>query len=126
MFGISNPCEGIQPGASNSVFRNHESYIVDGGRGGRVYWFYFYKLARRVYGGDIPIYTNKDKKQLLAQWQNDKIIPTLKFKELLDKSISSDMVHAQEYVLRQWYFRRIMSIGDAAHKVLPAHSAWAR
>ncbi|TVY17126.1 FAD-dependent monooxygenase andE [Lachnellula arida] len=119
VFGISNPCEGIEPGASNSVFRKHESYIVNGGPEGRIYWFYFYKLAQRAYGDDIPRYTKEDEKKLLKQRENDNITPNLKFKDILDQRISSVLVPLQEYVFRQWYFKRIITIGDAAHKFHP-------
>ncbi|KAH7385692.1 FAD-binding domain-containing protein [Pyrenochaeta sp. MPI-SDFR-AT-0127] len=119
VYGISRPCEGIEPGASNSVFRKHESYILNGGPGGRVYWFYFFKLARRAYGDDIPSYTKEDERRLLAQRENDNITPTLKFKEVLDNKISSVLVPLQEYVFRKWYFKRIVTIGDAAHKFHP-------
>ncbi|KIX00081.1 uncharacterized protein Z518_10218 [Rhinocladiella mackenziei CBS 650.93] len=119
IFGISNPCEGIEPGASNSVFRKHEFYIVNGGPEGRVYWFYFYKLVQRAYGDDIPVYTKEDEKNLLAMRANDNITPTLKFKTLVERKISLALVPLQEYVFRQWYFKRIITIGDAAHKFHP-------
>ncbi|KAH6871228.1 FAD-binding domain-containing protein [Thelonectria olida] len=119
VFGISNPCEGIEAGASNSVFRKHESYVINGGPGGRVYWFYFFKLPRRVYGDDIPTYTKEDEKTLLKQRENDNITPTLKFKELLDKRISSVLVPLQEYVFKQWSYKRIITVGDSAHKFHP-------
>ncbi|KAK9777145.1 putative FAD-dependent monooxygenase andE [Seiridium cardinale] len=119
VFGISNPCEGIEPGASNSVFKKHESYIVNGGPQGRVYWFYFFKLPQRVYGDDIPSYSKADQKKLLLERENDDITPNLKFKTLLANKISSVLVPLQEYVFRQWYYKRIITIGDAAHKFHP-------
>ncbi|KAH6722760.1 FAD-binding domain-containing protein [Leptodontidium sp. MPI-SDFR-AT-0119] len=119
VFGISNPCEGIEPGASNSVFRKHESYIVNGGPGGRVYWFYFFKLAQRAYGDNIPIYTKEDETRLLEQRKDDNITPTLKFKDVLERKITSVLVPLQEYVFKKWYYKRIMTIGDAAHKFHP-------
>ncbi|KAF2020082.1 FAD-binding domain-containing protein [Aaosphaeria arxii CBS 175.79] len=119
IFGISNPCQGIEPGASNSVFKKHASYIVNGGAEGRVYWFYFFKLAKRAYGEDIPSYTKEDEKKILAARENDNITPTLKFKDILDNKITSVLVPLQEYVFKRWYFKRIITIGDAAHKFHP-------
>lgn len=119
VFGISNPCKGIEPGASNSVFKKHESYIINGGPSGRVYWFYFYKLPKRVYGSDIPVFTKEDEAKVLKERENDNITPTLKFKDILDARITSVLVPLQEYVFRQWHFKRIITIGDAAHKVCP-------
>jgi hypothetical protein len=116
VFGISNPC-GIEPGSSNSVFKKHQSYIVNGGPEGRVYWFYFFKLKQRAYGSDIPKYTKEDERRLLLQRQNDNITPTVKFKDLLDNKISTALVPLQEYVFQQWYYKKIITIGDAAHKV---------
>ncbi|KAJ4214447.1 hypothetical protein NW759_010463 [Fusarium solani] len=119
VFGISNPCNGIEPGASNSVFKKHESYIVNGGPKGRVYWFYFFKLPQRAYGDDIPTYTKEDEARVLKRAENDDITPSLKFKDVLDNKISSVLVPLQEYVFRQWHFKRIITIGDAAHKFHP-------
>ncbi|KAH0846650.1 hypothetical protein AYO21_08051 [Fonsecaea monophora] len=119
VFGISNPCNGIEPGASNSVFKKHESYIINGGPEGRVYWFYFFKLAQRAYGSDIPVYTDADRDKVLALRENDDITPNLKFKEILAQRITSVLVPLQEYVFRKWYFKRIITIGDAAHKFHP-------
>ncbi|KAF7541677.1 hypothetical protein G7054_g424 [Neopestalotiopsis clavispora] len=119
IFGISNPCEGIEPGASNSVFRKHQSYIINGGPSGRVYWFFFFKLKQRTYGEDIPTYSTEDKERLFAEHENDDITPNLKFRGILKNMITSALVPLQEYVFRQWYYRRIMTIGDAAHKVHP-------
>lgn len=91
--------------------------MVNGGPGGRVYWFYFFKLPQRVYGDAIPRYTREDEKKLLALRENDNITPKLRFKQLLDKKVSSVLVPLQEYVFRKWYFKRIITIGDSAHKV---------
>ncbi|CAK7205375.1 hypothetical protein SEUCBS139899_008145 [Sporothrix eucalyptigena] len=119
VFGISKPCKGIEPGASNSVFHKHESYIINGGPEGRVYWFFFYKLVQRAYGDDIPVYTKDDEDRVVAQHAEDHITPTLKFKDIIDARITSVLVPLQEYVFRQWHYKRIITIGDAAHKFHP-------
>ncbi|CAK7234707.1 hypothetical protein SBRCBS47491_009040 [Sporothrix bragantina] len=119
IFGISKPCPGIEPGASNSVFHKHESYIVNGGPEGRVYWFFFYKLVQRAYGDDIPVYTKEDEARVIAQHAEDYITPNLQFKDIIANRITSVLVPLQEYVFRQWHHKRIMTIGDAAHKFHP-------
>ncbi|KAJ4244000.1 hypothetical protein NW762_014613 [Fusarium torreyae] len=118
IFGISKPC-GIEPGASNSVFRKHESYIVNGGPAGRVYWFCFFKLPKTAYGDSIPRYTTEDEKRILKEHENDNITPDLKFKTILDNRITSVLVPLQEYVFKQWYYKRIITVGDSAHKFHP-------
>ena len=99
------------------MFRKHDSYIVNGGPNGRAYWFYFFKLAQRAYGDDIPVYTKADEAKLMKLRENDDITSTLKFKGLLDQKISSALTPLQEYVFTQWHYERIITIGDSAHKV---------
>lgn len=103
------------------MFKKHQSYVVNGGPAGRLYWFYFFKLAQRAYGEDIPSYTKEDERKVLAARADDNITPTLKFQKLLDRRVSSALVPLQEYVFRQWYFKRIITIGDSAHKVCVEH-----
>ncbi|KAL5350738.1 hypothetical protein ACLOAV_004307 [Pseudogymnoascus australis] len=117
--GISNSCQGIEPGSQTSVFRNHHSYFISSGPDGCLYWSYFYKLLQRTYGNDILTFTKEDKKDILDARANDNITPTLKFRHLLNTTISSTSGSLQEYVFRKWYFQRIITIGDAAHKILP-------
>ncbi|UPK90661.1 hypothetical protein LCI18_001596 [Fusarium solani-melongenae] len=119
IFGISDPCDGIEPGASNSIFRNHQSYIVNGGPSGRVYWFFFFKLPETAYGDEIPNYTEEDERRVLAEHENDDITPSLKFKKILDNKVTSVLVPLQEYVFKQWYYKRIITIGDSSHKFHP-------
>ncbi|EXJ78155.1 hypothetical protein A1O3_09316 [Capronia epimyces CBS 606.96] len=119
IFGISNPCKGIEPGQVNSVFRHKVSYLVIGGPYGRVYWFCFVKLPKRLYTSDIPRFTKEDEAQLLAKRTNDKILPNLVFGELFKRKITSNMTALHEHVYEKWYFHRIITIGDAAHKIHP-------
>lgn len=101
----------------NSIFRDKDSYILNGGPAGRVYWFYFYKYPKTLYGSEIPRYTKEDEAKLIAQRGNDDLIPGLKFSELCEKKISSTLTPLIEYVYKHWHFHRIITIGDAAHKV---------
>lgn len=89
---------------------------MNGGPGGRVYWFYFFKMPHRAYGDEIPKFTQEDQERVLAQKQDDPITPNLTFKDVLDRKISSVLVPLEEHVFRKWYFKRIITIGDAAHK----------
>jgi hypothetical protein len=76
-------------------------------------------LTQRAYGDDIPTYTKEDEARILKEREDDNITPTLKFKEILDKRITSALVPLQEYVFRKWYFKRIITVGDSAHKFHP-------
>lgn len=116
--GISDSSQGIEPGSRTSVFRKHQSYLINSGLDGRIYWFYFFKLAQRsVYGDAIPKFTTEEIKATLDARANDHITPALKFRQLLNDALSYNAMPLQEYVSRRWYFGRIIIVGDAAHKV---------
>lgn len=117
IFGISGPCKGIEPGMLNSVFREKDSFLVNGGPEHRVYWFYFFKLPEKLYGADIPRFSKEDEAKLLEKLREENILPTLKFGELVDKTITSNMTALPEYIYSRWYYERILTIGDASHKV---------
>ncbi|KAL3477381.1 hypothetical protein BJX99DRAFT_257408 [Aspergillus californicus] len=117
--GISDHCLGNEPGSQTSVFGKGQSYLTNGGLDGRVYWSYFFKLDQQAHGGDIPVFSKTDEHTLLNSKGNDSITPTLKFRQLLDRKVSSTLEPLQEYVYKQWFFQRIITIGDAAHKILP-------
>ncbi|KAF2804993.1 FAD-binding domain-containing protein [Mytilinidion resinicola] len=119
IFGISKPCAGIEPGGLHSIFRVDNSYLVNGGPNGRVYWFYFFKLPKKVYGSDIPRYTKEEEAKLLAARANDNILPNLKFGHLVKEKITTNMTALPEYIFKRWHYDRILNVGDSAHKVHP-------
>ncbi|KAF4439871.1 Zeaxanthin epoxidase chloroplastic [Fusarium acutatum] len=119
IFGISNPCSGINPGDLHCVFRNSSSYLVTGGPQGRVYWFRFQKLQEKVHGSSIPRYSEKDLQNALSESADDNILPDLKFSTLIDNKVSAVMTPLVEYVYKQWHFDRIITLGDSAHKFHP-------
>ncbi|KAF5652001.1 hydroxylase [Fusarium sp. NRRL 25303] len=119
IFGISNPCPGINPGDLHCVFRKSSSYLVTGGPQGRVYWFRFQKLQEKVYGSVIPSYSEKDLQKALSESADDSILPNLKFSTLIDNKVSAVMTPLVEYVYKQWHFDRIITLGDSAHKFHP-------
>ena len=117
IFGISNPCPGILPGGLHCVFRNKSSYLITGGPGGRVYWFRFQKLPTRVYGSNIPRYTQSDLEKAIKDTLDDQILPGLRFSTLIENKVSAVMTPLPEYVYKKWHFDRIFLLGDSAHKV---------
>ncbi|KAF7906736.1 hypothetical protein EAF00_001015 [Botryotinia globosa] len=119
IFGISNPIPGLEPGNLHSVFREQNSYLINGGPEGRVYWFYFFKHPTTLYGRDIPRYTKADEVAVLQAHENDPITPDISFKVLQDRKISSTLTALPEYVYKKWHFERIVTIGDSAHKFNP-------
>ncbi|KAI8661051.1 FAD-binding-3 domain-containing protein [Fusarium keratoplasticum] len=119
IFGISRPCHGIVPGGLHEVFRNGSSYLISGGPNGRVYWFRFEKLSQRLYGTQIPRYSQKELEEALDRASNDPILPGLTFSTLVENRITAVLTHLPEYVYKKWHFGRAFTLGDSAHKLHP-------
>lgn len=101
-----------------SNFReNKGSYLVIGGAEGRVYWFRFQKYPKRLYGSEIPRYTAEDTAKAITEVLDENILPDVKFSALAKNKISGAMTPLPEHVYKRWHFHRLMTIGDAAHKV---------
>lgn len=93
------------------------SYLVISGPQHRVYWFLFVNMGKTHYGPEPPRFTKEDEEALANEHMNDKILEDRTFRDLYSTKISSVLTPLPEYVFKKWYFRRIMTIGDAAHKV---------
>lgn len=74
-------------------------------------------MGKTLHGSEIPRYTKEDEEKLVKEHWDDYITPTLQFSDLYKHKISSVYTALPEYVYKKWYFQRIMTIGDAAHKV---------
>ncbi|GME48263.1 FAD binding domain containing protein [Neofusicoccum parvum] len=118
IFGISKPTHGLPLQTAFNVFRKGYSFLVITGPGGRVYWFIFDKL-HEAHRGEIPRYDKKDEEELVKRCWNDRIYEEVKFSEIFDNKISSVITALPEYVYKKWHFGRIITIGDAAHKLNP-------
>jgi 2-polyprenyl-6-methoxyphenol hydroxylase-like FAD-dependent oxidoreductase len=93
------------------------SYLVITAPGNRTYWFLFDSLPKTLYGRDIPKYSKEDEAELVKKHFNDHITETATFGHIYEDRIMSTLVPLEEYVFERWHFERIITIGDAAHKV---------
>lgn len=117
IFGIVNPIKGFEPGNLHSIFREKTSYLVNGGPEGRVYYFFFFKHEKTLYGSDIPRYTHEEKLKIFKEHENDPLTPEITFGDLQKKEIISILTPLPEYVYKKWHYDRIICIGDSSHKV---------
>lgn len=116
MFGISRPIPALLDGVQY-VYNHHFSYLVLTGPGGRVYWFLLIKLPVSLFGNGIPRYSKEDETRVAQEHALDQITTTVQFKQIYEARTSSTLTPLHEYVFQQWHFGRIITIGDAAHKV---------
>ena len=113
---MSRPIEGIERGTNHIVMGKGHSFLILTGRG-KVYWFLQAKNSKVTHGKDIPRYSVEDEEQLAKQHFGDRINKCVTFEELYRNKIMSRLTPLHEYQWKRWYFDRIMTIGDANHKV---------
>ncbi|KAF9880462.1 FAD binding domain-containing protein [Colletotrichum karsti] len=118
IFGISNQPKGWR-GMQHSVFYDGRSYLLVPGPEGRVYWFFFHVMDRDYYGKDIPRFSKEDEAKLAFKHLDDAISDTIKFRDIYEGRRFSTLVALEEHVFSRWHYRRIVLIGDSAHKLHP-------
>lgn len=118
IFGISI-FKSFKPSSTQSSFRKGFSYLVITGPSNRVYWFLFVNLGKTHYGPEIPRFSKKQEEELAKSHWDDKVSEEATFGDLYAARVSSVLTALPEYVFEKWHFRRVMTIGDAAHKVIP-------
>ena len=116
-FGIAQHVPGWAYGEQSMVTGKGRSQLVISGPDERVYWFLFEKLAEVKYGRDIPRYTEQDEAEFVKRNYNVPITPAVTFGQVFENKISSALTPLHEVVWKKWFFRRIITLGDSAHKV---------
>jgi hypothetical protein len=53
----------------------------------------------------------------VKQHFDDYIIDNMTFKDLYDRRIITTLAPLQTYVFEKWHYKRLVTIGDSAHKV---------
>ncbi|KAI0882424.1 uncharacterized protein GGS22DRAFT_43895 [Annulohypoxylon maeteangense] len=119
IFGISKrpktlPSTDFQIGA---FFRGW-NYLVLSAPGNRLYWFLFQDMEKAT-GSSIPRFTKDDETTLAEQHFNDPVTATTTFGDIYNHRLHTALVAPEEHVFARWHFRRIITVGDAAHKVHP-------
>ena len=117
MVGIATPHPGLEADCGNSLHNYGRSAGVITGYGGRVFWFLFEKLDKVYKLPNIPKFTEEDGRKLAEKRLGDLVTEDVKFGELWDRTTTYVTVPMEEGCFEHWHYRRMIVIGDAAHKV---------
>ncbi|GKZ73824.1 hypothetical protein AnigIFM60653_005476 [Aspergillus niger] len=119
IFGMSDPVPGFPSRSLEFVTNEGFSYVLGAGPADRVYWFLMKKMKQTYYGADIPRFTEEDKQRTLQEHWNDQVTPDVRLSDLCERQLSTIYTPMPEFVYKKWHLGRIITIGDACHKVLP-------
>lgn len=119
IFGISKTSDKFQAFSAQYIMGEGHSYLVTSAPGNRIYWFLFKRLNKAVRGlyEKIPRYTEAERDAMAEQHANDALGDGLCFGELYRLRIAATLQALPEVVFSKWHYGRIITIGDAAHKV---------
>ncbi|GAA83930.1 monoxygenase [Aspergillus luchuensis] len=117
IFGMSDPVPGFPSRSLEFVTNEGFSYVLGAGPAGRVYWFLTEKMKQTYYGADIPRFSEEDKQRTLQEHWNDKVTPTVRLSDLCKRQLSTIYTPMPEFVYKRWHLGRIITIGDACHKL---------
>ncbi|KAI1500210.1 FAD binding domain protein [Biscogniauxia marginata] len=117
--GIAQNVPNWEPRSYNIVLGKRMSQLVVSGPGNRVYWFLFVRLPEPKYGKDIPKYSKEDEVQFVKDHMNLPITEKVTFGHIFAKRLSSTLTPINEVAYKKWYFKKIITFGDSAHKPNP-------
>jgi 2-polyprenyl-6-methoxyphenol hydroxylase-like FAD-dependent oxidoreductase len=115
---MSYPTKGIEGGTNHIVMGEGHSYLILTGPG-KIYWFLQVKNSETTYGKGVLNYTVEDERRLAKSHFEDRLNEYDTFGDLYRNKIISRLTPLHEYQWKRWYFGRVMTIGDASHKVSP-------
>ncbi|KAK8041463.1 monooxygenase [Apiospora phragmitis] len=118
-FGIAQHVVGWSQQDQSFVMGEGHSALISAGPEGRVYWFVFVRLPEIQHGKSIPKYTKEDDEQFAKEYADMPITETLRFGDIYEKKLSSTLTPLHEMVYKTWFFKRVVLLGDSAHKPNP-------
>ena len=90
--------------------------------GGETKFFFLNKaLHKELKGREIRRYTEEDRDKLAQEFWKETIQDNITFGDLYQSRTRSVLVPLEGYVFPRWHFGRIITLGDAAHKVSLYH-----
>ncbi|KAF2010913.1 FAD/NAD(P)-binding domain-containing protein [Aaosphaeria arxii CBS 175.79] len=119
IFGISRKPAALpkSPLQINAFFKNC-NYMIISAPEDRIYWFLFAPLDK-VFGKDIPKFSKEDERALAEKHFQDRLTDDMLFEDLYENRLQTSLVSTEDHVFPRWHYRRIITIGDAAHKLHP-------
>ncbi|KKK27368.1 hypothetical protein ARAM_002289 [Aspergillus rambellii] len=119
IFGISKAMGKTTVADSWKNVRKGRHYLIQGAPDDRIFWFLFFKNEKQAGESQFLRYTPKDIEYYATKFATDQIRPDMTFGELYENRTTATLVPLEEYTLNRYYHRRLILIGDSAHKMHP-------
>ncbi|KAJ0419910.1 hypothetical protein BJY00DRAFT_301932 [Aspergillus carlsbadensis] len=119
IFGISHGLPQVKPTDAWRTCRQDRHYLICAAPNGLTFWFCFFKNRKRATTWDGLRYSDEEKEQIAAEFAADRTRPDVTFADLYSTSSSVGVVPMEEFVLKRYYHKRILLLGDSVHKMHP-------
>lgn len=117
IWGISHTTNAIKTGSLHVIMGQDRSYTLFTGPE-KLYWFLFVKNSQVEYGKGVPrTFGAEDEQRLAEQYFGDWLSDDETFGDVYKSKTISRLISLHEFQWKRWHFGRIMTIGDACHKV---------
>ncbi|KAL4781266.1 hypothetical protein BJX76DRAFT_363710 [Aspergillus varians] len=118
MFGISYGLPQVKTETWKHV-RQDRHYLCSGAPNGLTFWFLFFKTRKHADAWDDLRYTEHEREQYAAECWTDQVRPDLTFGQMYLAAKRTALVPVEEFVLKRYYHKRVLLLGDSAHKMHP-------
>ncbi|EEY23119.1 FAD binding domain-containing protein [Verticillium alfalfae VaMs.102] len=118
-FGIAKNVPGWVDGTQHTIVGQGISQLVVSGPENKVYWFLFERLSRPNYGKDITPYSREDEAEFVRLHYTLPVTENITFGQIYEAKSTSTLTPLHEVVYKKWFYKRIITIGDSAHKPNP-------
>lgn len=92
MFGISTPVEGLLPGSSHRSFNADWSFLILGGKAGRVFWFATEKMDKRYFVPNIPRFSKEDGEDYIQHFLDRYVAKGIPFSKIWENRVTHTLV----------------------------------
>lgn len=118
IYGVAKDVPGFRDTDVNTCIGYNSSHFSLPGIDGQVFYFVSEKWPKTQYGEDIQrCFTKEEEAEFVKKYAGLKFNETTTFEDIYAHKVVGGMTSLHHTVYEKWSFRRILVIGDSAHKV---------
>ncbi|KAL3471107.1 hypothetical protein BJX99DRAFT_238199 [Aspergillus californicus] len=119
IFGISEGLAQVKSTDTWKHVRQGRHYLNAGAPGGLTFWFVFFKTRKQADSWSTLRYSPEEMDEMAAEFATDQVRPDLTFGEMYKNATNKGMVPIEEFVLKKYFHKRLILLGDSVHKMHP-------